>query len=117
MECELEPWEMTLQEYAESIYNNPAESLLYKECIITDLKEYEQTLENLLAKRIKPATVVGTGYKNPRKVAIEWLTKCIGEYRAIVEGTAIHSVIRANYDSHIRTAIRKGLILPSPAVK
>ena len=79
-----EPWEMTLQEYVDSIMNDPTQRSLYKENIIADLKEYIQQLEDLLAKRIQPSSVVGTGYINPRKVAIEWLEQCIAEYRSII---------------------------------
>ena len=116
MKCEKEPWEMTLQEYADSIYNDPTQRLLYKENIIADLKQYKQTLDNLLAKRIKPSSVIGTGYKNPRMAAIEWLEQCIEEHQAIVDGTIIHPVVKANYDSHIRTAIREGIIPSHPVV-
>ena len=98
---------MTLQEYADSIMNDPTQRSLYKENIIADLKEYIQRLEDLLAKRIKPSSVVGTGYINPRKVAIEWLGQCIAEYRSIINGTTIHSVIKANYESHLRTKSRE----------
>lgn len=117
MKCEKEPWGMTLQEYADSIYNDPTESFLCKENNIEELKEYEQILEDLIAKKIKPSTVIGIGYKNPRKVAIEWLEERIKEYQAIVNGTAIHSVIKANYESHIRKAIREGIIPSHPAIK
>lgn len=117
MKCEKEPWEMTLQEYADSIYDDPTQRSLYKENIIADLKEYEQRLDDLLIKKIKPSTVIGTGYVNPRMVAIEWLEQRIEEYRAIVNETIIHSVVKANYESHIRTAIRQGIIISHSAVK
>ena len=105
-----ETWEMTLQEYADSVYNDPTETYLCKENNIEELKQYEQTLADLLVNVIKPSSVVGIGYKNPRKVAIDWLGERIEEYQAIVDGTKIHSVIRANYDSSIRKAIREGTI-------
>lgn len=105
-----ETWEMSLEEYAECVYGDPTQNLLYKENIKADLKQYEQTLHNLLANMIKPSSVVGTGYKNPRNAAIAWLSECINEYQAIVDGTKIHSVIRANYEYQIRKAIREGTI-------
>ena len=42
----------------------------------------EQMLEALKAKEIAPRWVVGTGYKNARKVAIEYLTDRLEEERA-----------------------------------
>ena len=75
-----------------------------------------QILKDLIAKKIKPSTVIGSGYKNPLKVAIEWLEERTKEYQAIVDGTTIHSVIKANYESHIRTAIREGIIPSHPVV-
>ncbi len=42
----------------------------------------EQMLEALKAKEIAPRWVVGTGYKNARKVAIEYLTERLEEERA-----------------------------------
>jgi hypothetical protein len=112
MSYQKQPWEMTLQEYADSIYNNPEEQYLCKENNIKELKEYRQTLEDLLAKKIKPSKVIGTGYKNPRKVAITWLEQRIRDYKAIVDGTKIHSVIKANYECYIRAAIREGKVPP-----
>jgi len=116
VKCKKAPWEMTLQEYADSIYNDPTESFLCKENNIEELKEYEQILEDLIAKKIKPSTVIGIGYKNPRKVAIEWLEERIKEYQAIVDGTIIHPVIKANYETGIRIAIGRGIIPSHPAV-
>ena len=88
---------MTLYEYADSIMNDPTQRSLYKENILKDFNEYKQRLDDLLYNRIKPSAVVGTGYINPRKVAIEWLEQCIAEYQSIIDGTDIHSVIKANY--------------------
>jgi len=107
---------MTLQEYADSIYGDPTQGILYKENIAADLEKYKQTLNNLLTKKIKPSSVIGTGYKNPRIAAIEWLEQCIEEYQAIVDGTTIHSVIKANHGYHIRKAIREGIIPSHPVV-
>jgi len=42
----------------------------------------EQMLEALKAKEIAPRWVVGTGYKDARKVAIEYLTDRLEEERA-----------------------------------
>ncbi len=42
----------------------------------------EQMLEALKAKEIAPRWVVGTGYKDARKVAIEYLTERLEEERA-----------------------------------
>lgn len=101
-----EPWEMTLQEYADSIMNDPTQRSLYKKNIVIDFNEYKQHLKDLLAKRIKPSDIVGTGYINPRKVAIEWLEKRIAEYQSIINGTAIHCVIKSNYEYHLRARSR-----------
>ena len=43
------------------------------------INELQQMKEDLLNKKIKPKDVVGTGYKNPRKIALEWLEKRIKE--------------------------------------
>lgn len=101
-----EPGGISLQEYVDSVMNDPKQGMLYKEQIILDFNEYKKQLEDLLAKRIKPSSVVGTGYKNPRKAAIEWLEQCIAEYQSIINGTATHSVIKANYEYHLRTRSR-----------
>jgi hypothetical protein len=42
----------------------------------------EQMLEALKAKEIAPRWVVGTGYKDARKVAIEYLTERLEEEKA-----------------------------------
>lgn len=42
----------------------------------------EQMLEALKNKEIAPRWVVGTGYKDARKVAIEYLTERLEEERA-----------------------------------
>jgi hypothetical protein len=42
----------------------------------------EQMLEALKAKEIAPRWVVGTGYQNARKVAIEYLNDRLEEERA-----------------------------------
>jgi hypothetical protein len=42
----------------------------------------EQMLEALKAKEIAPRWVVGTGYKNAQKVAIDYLTNRLEEERA-----------------------------------
>ena len=94
---------MTLEEYAKTIYIDSTQRSLYKENIIKDFNEYKQHLQDLLAKKIKPSSVVGTGYVNPRKVAIEWLEQCISEYQSIIDGTTVHSVIKANYEYYLRT--------------
>jgi len=49
-----------------------------------DLKNMttEQMLEALKNKEIAPRWVVGTGYKDARKVAIEYLTNRLKEERA-----------------------------------
>ena len=87
-----------------------------KENNIKELEEFKQTLADLLIKKIKPSKVIGTGYKYPRKVAIEWLEQRIVEYQAIVDGTIIHPVVKANYEYHIRKAIREGIIPSHPVV-
>jgi hypothetical protein len=117
MKCEKEPWKMTLQEYADSIYNDPTQVVLCKESIVADLNRYKQLLDDTLTKRIKPSSVIGTGYKNPRMAAIEWLEQRIEEYQAIVDGTIIHPIVKANYETDIRIAIGQGLISSRPAFK
>ena len=41
----------------------------------------EELLEALLNKEIAPRTIVGTGYKNARQVAIDYLNERIAEER------------------------------------
>jgi len=43
----------------------------------TKIEEYEVMLSDLFSGKIKPSKVVGTGYKNPRQVAAEWINKQI----------------------------------------
>jgi len=95
--------EFTLEEYADMIYNDPTQRSLYKKNIISDLQGYKNQLEALHNHKIKPSIVVGTGYVNPRKVAIEWLEQRIAEYQSIIDRTTIHSVVRSNYECYIRT--------------
>jgi|TARA_R110000868_G_scaffold8224_1_gene42980 hypothetical protein len=44
----------------------------------------EQMLNALKAKEIAPRWVVGTGYKDARKVAIDWLTEQLESQKATV---------------------------------
>lgn len=39
----------------------------------------QELLNALLAREVAPRTIVGTGYKNGRKVAIEWLQEMIAK--------------------------------------
>ena len=92
---------ITLQEYANKINDNP-DHPLNKENSFKKLHEYEQLLINLELKKIKPSSIIGTGYKYPKKSAIDWLNKCIVEYHEIVNGTRINPIIKANYEHMIR---------------
>jgi hypothetical protein len=38
---------------------------------------YQELLTALMAKEVAPRTIVGTGYKNGRQVAINWLKEMI----------------------------------------
>lgn len=62
-----------------------------------NLEHHQQTLEDLKAKRVRPSKVVGTGYKNTRAVAFEWLNSSIAhDEEAIASRGRSHSVNQAN---------------------
>lgn len=42
-----------------------------------ELSDYETTLAGLNAGTVRPSTVIGTGYKRPKTLAREWLSKQI----------------------------------------
>lgn len=58
---------------------------LSEEGAISSLNSGKRSLEDLLAGKITPGSIVGSGYKNPKKVATEYLTKKIKEYTRAVE--------------------------------
>ena len=103
-----DPWELTLQEYAETIYSDPEQKYLSMENIVAELEHYKQSLQDLHAMKITPRSVVGKGYVDSRKVAINWLNARILEYQKYVDKTAIHTVIRANHMCSVRQAVREG---------
>jgi len=90
-----------LTDYADNIFNNP-EHPLSRANTLKELHEYERLLTALALRKIKPSSIIGTGYKNPKKLAFEWLNEKISEHRAIYNGTQIHPVIKANYDYECR---------------
>lgn len=49
---------------------------------VEKVTEYEQMLADLNARRITPRSVIGSGYKQPTKIARQWLTQSIGEAKA-----------------------------------
>jgi len=72
------------EELNEDIWLGNATGLSENECIAS-LKEYEQMIEDLINHRITPSRIIGTGYKQPREIAFQWLAKRIIEYsRALI---------------------------------
>jgi len=55
------------------------------------LSEYKEDLQKLKNHNIRPSRVVGTGYKNARKVAFEWLNEQIEKYKEAIQ-TKGHSI-------------------------
>jgi hypothetical protein len=64
--------EKELEESAEYYFSDRYN--LKKETLINDLENYIQMQKDLNKKIITPRQVVGTGYKNARKVAEEWIS-------------------------------------------
>ncbi len=64
----------TEQELYEEIWQGQAQGLNYNRAIeeLNELQTLERGLEN---KTIRPSKIIGTGYKNPRKVAYSWINK------------------------------------------
>lgn len=70
-----------------------------------DLAGDRQALADLHAHRITPRSVVGTGYKNGRKVAVEYLTKRIADGERDVESRGrTNSVNQSNVHCGLRKA-------------
>jgi hypothetical protein len=69
----------TKEELNEDIWLGNATGLSEKECIAR-LKDYEQMIEDLINHRITPSRIIGTGYKQPREIAFQWLAKQVIEY-------------------------------------
>lgn len=67
-------------EHFERIWRGEAEGFSEAK-IAASLAEHEKDLTDLNAGRIPPRRIVGTGYKNPRKVAMQWLTEQIEKDR------------------------------------
>lgn len=69
-----------------------------------ELAGNKQALKDLLAGRITPGSIVGSGYKNPKKIAVEYLTRVIEEYsRAIETRGRSYSINVANAEYKTRT--------------
>ena len=92
---------ISLSDYADNIFNNP-EHPLSRANTLKELHYYERRLTDLALRKVKPSEIIGTGYKNPKKLAFEWLNERITENREIYNGTRIHPVIKANYDYECR---------------
>lgn len=88
---------LSLFEYAELIYNDPDQPVLNMDDIKQDLTEYKKLLFGVITGTVKPSSVIGTGYKYPKKEAIRWLNNSIDEYQNIVDRLKIHNTIVANY--------------------
>ena len=58
---------------------------LTKEYLIEELADLKQTQLELVAKLIPPRKVVGGGYKNGRKVAMQWLAEQIATKKHLLE--------------------------------
>lgn len=96
---------MNLESYAEykkSIWENPlhpwGENQHKK-----DLEIYKKNLEDLNNGRVSPALIIGVGYKNPKKSAIEYLKSSILEVEdSLSSGGAsmprgIENLLKGNY--------------------
>lgn len=69
----------TKQELYDEIWLGEAGGLSEEKCI-NAIGEYGQLLDDLINHRITPRSIVGTGYKQPREVAFQWLARQIVEY-------------------------------------
>lgn len=88
---------LSLFEYAELIYNDPCQKSLCMDNIVIDLARYKTLLSGVRSGTVRPSRVIGTGYKYPKKAAIEWLNIVIDEHENVVDRLTIHTVIQANY--------------------
>ena len=68
----------------ENCYFAPSFNLT-KEYLVKALSELKQTQLELVAKLITPKKVVGGGYKNGRKVAMNWLAEQIATKKYLLE--------------------------------
>lgn len=74
---------------------------------LADLMDsYNEAQQDLIAVRagtIVPSKIVGTGYKNPKKVAIAWLEERIATLReSIKSGGILDAVNLGNYNNYLR---------------
>lgn len=71
----------TKEELYEEIWlgNRKGAGLTEEQCIAS-IKEYERMIEDLINHRITPSRIIGTGYKQPREIAFQWLAKQVIKY-------------------------------------
>lgn len=73
------------------------------DAIYNHLTSLEESLRGLRARTVTPRSIVGTGYTNSRKVAVEWLE---GEIRRARIGLATDGRSNAVNRSNVRSGIR-----------
>jgi len=102
---------MNLQEYADIWYNS-GEGVFSKVGMEQELNKLENLKMQLELKKIKPSKIIGTGFKNPRKTAFEYLEKEIEKAKRLIDRKDLPYILKSNYNF----ALKNGSALGMPTV-
>lgn len=73
------------------------------------LLNYKADLIGVRDGTVAPKKIIGTGYKNPKKVAISWLEREIAELEADISTNSFSNTINlGNYSSYLSDFVRTG---------
>jgi hypothetical protein len=78
---------------------------------VNELAELELDLRRLNDGKISPIKIIGRGYKNPKKVAQEWLQSQIKKQKSIIETNGLsNKTNRSNFRHELVNAKRENII-------
>ena len=83
-----------------------------KKYALNELAEFELDLRRLEDGKISPSKIIGTGYKNPKKIAKEWLESQIKKQKSIIETNGLSNKINYSNFKHNLFNAKKENIIP-----
>ena len=98
---------MTYDEYREKEWTSKR-GLLREAPTRKERLEYIRLLNDFMAGHVKPSVVVGTGYKNPRKVAERWIKQKIKDLIHTIATRGDSETMRANYRCYCKNGLEGG---------
>lgn len=87
----------TLINYAQKVWTDEISGEYCETYLNATLSGYIALLDKLTNNRIQPCKIIGSGYKNPRKSAFDYLNSQISKYTNYVNRKEIHPTTISNY--------------------